>query len=258
MRFIIGLFTNLWKIYIGCIFSIFAILLYPFFLIVLIKDSWRKYSFSLFVCWSWLMRIFCFYHVKYIEKAELPDGPYVIVSNHTSYLDIFFMYSILPNHPFVFLGKSEILTYPIIRTYFKNLNIPVFRNEIRKVGMSYVLASKAIKEGWSLVIYPEGTIPMTEIPKLISFKNGAFKIAKEANVPIVALTFTNNYRLFSDPTMFYGPARPGISKCYIHPYISKEEVAKLSFSELKQKSFELIEGPLRKEYPHLYSKDGND
>ena len=69
------------------------------------------------------MRIFCFYIVRNVQSAELPDGPYIIVANHTSYLDIFFMYSMLPKHPFVFLGKSEILTYPIIRTYFKNLNI---------------------------------------------------------------------------------------------------------------------------------------
>ena len=200
------------------------------------------------------MRIFCFYHLRCVSRADLPKGPYIIVANHSSFLDIFFMYSILPNHPFVFLGKSEILTYPIIRTYFKNLNIPVFRNQIRKVGMSYVLASKAIKEGWSLVIFPEGTMPMTDIPKMIPFKNGAFKIAKEANIPIVPLTFTNNFRLFSDPIMFYGPARPGISKFYIHPFISKEEVSNLSFSELKKKSFDIIEGPLRKEYPHLYSK----
>ena len=124
--------------------------------------------------------------------------------------------------------------------------------------MSYVLASKAIKEGWSLVIFPEGTIPMTDIPRLIPFKNGAFKIAKQANIPIVPITFTNNFKLFSDPTMFYGPARPGISNFHVHPFISKEEVENLTFSELKKKSYDLIEAPLRKEYPHLYSKDVND
>ncbi len=258
MRFALGILTNLWKIYIGIVFSVFAVLLYPFFLVVLLRDSWKKFSFKLFVLWSWLMRIFCFYHVRCVEKAKLPEGPYIIVSNHASYLDIFFMYSILPSHPFVFLGKSEILTYPIIRTYFKNLNIPVYRNQIRKVGMSFVLASKAVKEGWSLVIFPEGTIPMVDIPKMIPFKNGAFKIAKEANIPIVPLTFTNNFKLFSDPTMFYGPARPGISNYHIHPYISREEVASSSFSELKEKCFDLIEEPLRKAYPDLYSKEGND
>ena len=65
--------------------------MYPFFLIVLIRPTWKKKSFKLFILWSWMMRILCFYRIKTIESAELPEGPYVIVSNHTSYLDIFFM-----------------------------------------------------------------------------------------------------------------------------------------------------------------------
>ena len=86
---------------------------------------------------------------------------------------------------------------------------------------------------------------------------GAFKIAKEAKVPIVPITFTTNHLLFSDPTMFFGPARPGISRYYVGPYISKEEVGRMSFSELKKLCFERVEAPLRKEYPNLYSNQGN-
>ena len=51
------------------------------------------------------------------------------MANHTSYLDIFLMYSILPKYPFVFLGKSEILSYPLIGTFFKDLNVPVDRKD---------------------------------------------------------------------------------------------------------------------------------
>ena len=203
------------------------------------------------------MRIFCFYIVRCVEKEALPEGPYIIAANHTSYLDIFFMYSMLPKHPFVFLGKSEILTYPIIRTYFKNLNIPVFRFDRKKVGVSFQLALEAIEEGWSLVIFPEGTIPEVDITKMMPFKNGAFKIAKEANVPIVPITFTTNHLLFSDPTMVFGPARPGVSRFYIGKYISKELVAQKSFTELKELCFSRVEAPLKKEYPHLYSNEGN-
>lgn len=255
MRLIIGLLSNLWKIYIFLVFSFFAILLYPLFRVILFNDSWKKYSFKLFMIWSWLMRIFCFYHVRCVHRHELPEGPYIIVANHTSYLDIFFMYSILPKHPFVFLGKSEILNYPIIRTYFKNLNIPVFRYNRKKVGLSFKLALEAIEEGWSLVIFPEGTIPSENIPKTIPFKNGAFKIAKSANVPIVPITFTTNHKLFSDPTMFYGPARPGISNFYVGQAITKEEVESLGFTELKKLCFDRVEEPLRKEYPSLFQNE---
>ena len=111
MKLLTGVFGLIWKFYIAIIFVFFAILLYPFFFAVLFRPHWKKFSFYLFIFWSWMMRIFCFYRVKTIENHELPDGPYVIIANHTSYLDIFFMYSILPKHPFVFLGISR-LTNP--------------------------------------------------------------------------------------------------------------------------------------------------
>lgn len=258
MKILLGLLRNLWKIYIFLVFSFFAILLYPLFRIMLFKKTWKKYSFKLFLIWSWLMRIFCFYIVRCESRENLPEGPYIIVANHTSYLDIFFMYSMLPKHPFVFLGKSEILTYPIIRTYFKNLNIPVFRFDKKRVGVSFTLAVDSIKDGWSLVIFPEGTIPEENIPKMLPFKNGAFKIAKAAAVPIVPITFTTNHLLFSDPTMLFGPARPGVSKFHVGKAIDREDVERLSFSELKALAFERVEAPLRKEYPDLYSNVGND
>lgn len=251
MKIVFGILGLFWKLYIALIFIVFAILFYPFFLVVLLNSNWKKFSFKLFIIWSWLMRIFCFYGVKRIKNADLPEGPYIIISNHSSYLDIFFMYSILPKHPFVFLGKSEILSYPIIRTYFKNLNIPVFRNDSKKAGQSYHLAEKAVKEGWSLVIFPEGGIPDKECPKMMGFKHGAFKLAKTLNIPIVPLTFTNNYKLFSDPTEILGPARPGIARLYVHPFISEERIQNMETKELSNLCFEIINEPIIKEHPYL-------
>jgi 1-acyl-sn-glycerol-3-phosphate acyltransferase len=246
-----GILGLIWKLYIAIVFAIFAILFYPFFLVILINQKWKKFSFKLFLTWSWMMRIFCFYGVRKVKSSELPEGPYIIISNHSSYLDIFLMYSVLPKHPFVFLGKSEILSYPIIRTYFKNLNIPVFRGDKSKAGQSYNLAAKAVKEGWSIVIFPEGGIPDKQCPKMIPFKNGAFKLAKTLNIPIVPLTFTNNYKLFSDPTEILGPAGPGISRMYIHDFVSQEMIQNMEVKELNKLCFDCINQPILSENPHL-------
>ncbi len=186
--------------------------------------------------------------------AELPEGPYVIVSNHSSYLDIFVMHSLMPKHPFLFLGKGEILSYPIIRTYFKGLNIPVHRKDRAKAAKSFGLAKNAVKGGWSLVIFPEGTIPDAGNPAMLPFKAGAFKLAKELGVPIVPITFTNNFLLFSDPGKLLGLARPGISRVYIHPFLSAEKVSLLSEIELLNVCFDTINEPLIKEYPELLMK----
>lgn len=251
MRNVRGIFSLMWKCYVGSIFVLFALALYPLFAILLSNKKWKKTSFRLFVFWSWMMRIFCLYAVKKVKNAPIPDGPYIIISNHSSYLDIFFMHSLMPKHPFLFLGKGEILGYPIIRTYFKGLNIPVHRKDRAKAAQSFVMAKKAVNEGWSLVIFPEGTIPDEGNPKMIPFKAGAFKLAKALNIPIVPITFTNNWTLFSDPTDLLGPARPGISHVYIHPHISIEEMADLTEKELSELCFQRINAPILEEYPGL-------
>jgi 1-acyl-sn-glycerol-3-phosphate acyltransferase len=247
MRLIKGIPAFIWKVYVGIVFSVFALLLYPLFLVVLSTPTWKKLSFRLFVLWSWIMRFFCFYHVKKVRNSPLPKGPYILISNHSSYLDIFLMYSIFPEHPFLFLGKGEILSYPIISTYFRGLNIPVHRKDRGKAAKSFIQAKKEVKNGWSLVIFPEGGIPNDNHPQMIPFKKGAFHLAKALEIPIVPVTFTNHYRLFSDPMDFLGGAHPGVSRVYIHPFITAEKIAEHSEKELSDLCFNLIEGPLKEE-----------
>jgi len=254
MQKIVGVFGLIWKLYIALVFFIFALLFYPFFWVLQLRPSWRKHGFQIFILWSWLLRIFCIYPVRVKLKSPLPKAPFIIVSNHTSYLDIFLLPSILPKHPFAFLGKAEILKYPIVRTYFKALNIPVYRKDKSKAGQALGQAKKAMEGGWSIVIFPEGTIPEENIPQMYPFKNGAFRLAKNLNVPILPLTFTQNFHLFSDPTQILGPAHPGVVEVHIHPYISVEEIAARSSEEISDKCFELIEAPLKAAHPHLFKK----
>lgn len=246
MKFTQGIIGLLFKLYIAVVFFLTLLIFYLPINLFKQKKQTKKYCFNLFVCWSWLFRILCFIHVKYIKKSAIPEGPYIIVSNHASYLDIFLMYSILPKHAFLFLGKSEILSYPLMKSFFIRLNIPVFRGT-RKAAQSFVEARNAIKNGWSLVIFPEGGIPDDHNPKMISFKDGAFKLAKSLKVPLVPMTFKNNHLLFSDPTHLLGPARPGISKVYLHETITVEMIEQLSEAELSQMAFKVIEKPLLKD-----------
>lgn len=225
--------------------------MYPFIAPLLNSIKNKKRAFKLFVIWSWIFRVFGFYFVRKRKESELPKGPFLIVANHASYLDIFLMYSILPKQPFLFLGKSEILSYPLIKTFFKKLNIPVYRNNKRKAAESVISALKEIKNGWGIMIFPEGGIPDINSPKMVPFKKGAFILAKQGNIPIVPITFTNNFFLFSDPTKILGPAMPGISQVYIHEYIDLDVIQRLSLEELSDYCFEIINGPILEKYPNL-------
>ena len=208
------------------------------------KEVWKKYSHTFFCIWSWSIRLFSLYFVKKVKISPLPKGPFIIISNHSSYLDIFLMHSILPRSPFVFLGKSELLKYPILGSYFKLLHIPVFRDNKMKAAKSFVQAKQMVKKGWSLMIFPEGGIPDDNVPHMAPFKEGAFKLAKNLSIPIIPLTFTNSYKLFSDPSNYFGGARPGIMSVFVHDYVSPELIATLTEEELMKKCFDIINEPL--------------
>jgi len=251
VKTLLGIFGLIWKIYIAIIFVVTAVFLYPVIATLLADPRNKRKAFKVFVFWSWLFRVLCLYGVKKVKDSEMPDGPYLIVANHASYLDIFLMYSYLSKEPFLFLGKSEILKYPLIKTFFKKMNIPVYRDSQIKAAKSLIQAAREVKNGWSIMIFPEGGIPDNDSPRMVEFKQGAFQLAKNVNVPIVPITFTNNHKLFSDPTNILGPARPGISHVHIHPYITREEIESLSQKELSQKCFETINAPILELHPEF-------
>lgn len=170
----------------------------------------------------WIARyfsIFSFIPVRTEWKGELPEPPYIICSNHSSYLDILFL--MIPfSQRFVFLGKGEILQWPYFRMFFEGMNIPVPRRDHRKAHEAFLKAGKELEKGVPLAIFPEGTIP-PHAPRMGNFKNGAFKLAEARQVPVVPVTFLDNWKRFpvTEEDSFWGNLRPGRSRIIVHPPI---------------------------------------
>lgn len=143
------------------------------------------------------------------------------------------------------MGKSEILSYPLMKTFFKRLNIPVHRNDRIKAAKSFIQAKNAVQEGWSIVIFPEGGIPDDNLPEMVEFKSGAFKLSKNAQIPIVPITFLDHYHMFSDPDQVLGYAHPGVSRIYMHDAIPVELQNTMTETELSDYVFAILAGPLR-------------
>ena len=119
MKIGLGILSLFWKMFVGIVFSTTALLFYPFLSITVSRPKLHKLAFRGFVVWSWTFRILTFYHIKRIQMGKLPKGPIIFLPNHASFLDIFILPSLFPHHPFLFMGKAEILSYPLIRTYFQ-------------------------------------------------------------------------------------------------------------------------------------------
>lgn len=237
-------FRILYRIYFAAVFFLVLLVLYPIFWILLLKRENFDRVFRLKVMTSKIILFLDFIYLKKRQPTpQLPPGPVVICSNHASYLDIILMYQILPKKKFLFIGKAELLKWPIINIFFKNLDISVNR-EKRSSGMKSILRAKQeIENGWSIVIFPEGGIPV-DTPELAPFKNGAFKLAIDAQIPILPITILDNWKLFDVDPLLTGPARPGISNVIIHEPIPTIGLDKKDLINLRQQTFETINEPL--------------
>lgn len=156
--------------------------------------------------------------------GSIPDDEntsYIICSNHSSYLDVLMLYAIFPNY-FIIMGKKELGDVPLFNIYFKKMNILVDRKNAKAAHTSIVKACEAMEKGCNLAIFPEGTIPHTA-PRMKPLKNGAFRVARQLKMPIIPITFPNNYYLLEDSMKFGAHSRPGLANAYIHPPIHIKE-----------------------------------
>ncbi len=236
----------LYRIYFALVFFIVLAILYPIFWILLLNRKNFDRVFKLKVFTARIILSLDFIGLKRIGKIpNLTNGPYVVCANHSSYLDIILMYRVLPKNKFLFIGKSELLKWPIINIFFKKIDIAVDRQK-RSSGMrSIIRAKEELNHNWSIVIFPEGGIP-GNTPQLNSFKNGAFKLAIDTQVPILPITIVDNWKLFKTDPILTGNARPGFSRIIIHEPIPTIGTNRKDLINLRQKTFDKINEPLLK------------
>ena len=249
MKHLLKPFVILYRLYFAMVFFGVLLVLYPVFWFFLLSDKHHKKVVRLKVYTAkTILFLQGVYHQKISVTSKLGDGPYVICANHASYLDILTMYSAFNHHRFLFIGKKELLTWPIINIFFKNIDIAIDRNKPREAIKSLEHAKQQLKNKWSIAIFPEGIIPL-DAPKISRFKNGAFKIAIETQTPILPVTFIDNWRLFQADPVTTGRAHPGRSRIIIHDPISTVGLTEKDLVSLRNQTYEIINATLVKYHP---------
>ena len=114
---------------------------------------------------------------------HVPEGePHIYVSNHVSWFDVLALAAALPHYRFV--AKAEIFGVPIFgRGALAVGTIPIERENRKAAFESYKVAADRIREGASVVVYPEGTRGREYA--LRPFKKGPFVLAIAAKAPVV-------------------------------------------------------------------------
>lgn len=201
-----------------------------------------KYAYKFIRFWSYGM----FYgmglrhEITKLSHQQLEKGKqYVMISNHTSIMDIMLTCILFPHHPICFVGKKELVKIPIFGTIYKRICVMVDRSSARSRADVYRRCAEKMEEGCSIVIFPEGGVPDDTSIILDEFKDGAFTLSSKHNSPIVIHTFIGLKEIFPfDNSKGY----PGKVKVFYNGILAPSNSPK----DLKLSAFETIKKTLVK------------
>lgn len=231
MEFIKYPLTLLYRIWFYVLVLVLILALFPFILVTILSEKTYPLFFKIARLWAKIILIGMGFNYKISGDTFFEEGKsYMLVANHTSMTDIMLMLVLVKNHPFVFVGKKELAQIPIFGFIYKRVSILVDRSNSKSRYQVFERAQKRIQQGLSICIFPEGGVPEEHIV-LDEFKDGAFRIAIEHQLPIIPMVFYDNKKRFSY-TFFSGS--PGKMRAKILPIIETKGKTLEDKNEIKQ------------------------
>jgi 1-acyl-sn-glycerol-3-phosphate acyltransferase len=188
-----GKLYSLWSL---SVFGLLFMLLFPFFLVLIFFPRFQNYAYYINKIWGYGCLILCGLPIQPKFAQALHTGPYIYCANHFSLIDII-SFCTAPT-PIKFMGKNELANIPLFGYMFRKLHIAVPRSSTKGSYQAFLQAKQAIDDGFSLVIFPEGGIFTKQPPQMVRFKEGAFRLAAEKQIPIVPVSFPDNWIILPD------------------------------------------------------------
>jgi 1-acyl-sn-glycerol-3-phosphate acyltransferase len=243
MKLFKQIFATFYRIWFYLIIALATILLFPFLLISILKHSWYPFFFKVARAWSAFIiyGIGCYPIIKRDIQYEKSKS-YMFVANHTSMTDIMLMFY-ATKKPFVFVGKKELAKIPLFGYIYKRTCILVDRGNTKSRVEAFRRAEIRLNEGLSVCIFPEGGVPEDLSLLLDEFKDGAFRLAIEHQIPIAPMTFHDNKKRF--PYSFF-IGGPGKMRVKLHKLIPTSNLTLDNRKELKKETRDVILGELLK------------
>lgn len=210
----------LWRIWFYVLMAVPILVMFPFLVISILKEKWYPYFFIMARIWAKFILYGMGFYYKIERQQEPEEGKsYMFIANHTSMADIMLMLAITRN-PFVFVGKKELVKIPLFGFFYKRTCILVDRTSSKSRMEVFNRAQKRLSQGLSICIFPEGGVPDESI-LLDEFKDGAFRLAIEHEIPIIPITFADNKKRFSY-TFLSG--KPGLMRVKMHRFIETKGI----------------------------------
>ena len=205
----------------------------------------HKIALKINYIWAWCFMKMAFIPVRRVFQFKVDrKQQYILCANHFSYLDIPIL-GLFPR-PFKFVGKSSLARIPVFGYMYNALHITVNRSSYKSRANSLLKAKEALDKGFNLGFFPEGGIRLEDYPHMMDFKDGAFKLATEYNLPIVPVTLPDDYHILADDDLL-NIRRKKCRIVYHEPIWPK--VGEDAFRQLKEDVFRVIQTELNNSQP---------
>ncbi|XP_066569098.1 1-acyl-sn-glycerol-3-phosphate acyltransferase beta [Amia ocellicauda] len=200
-------------------------------------------------------------HVKYFLGLRFQvsgwehlqtEGPYVIISNHQSSLDVLAMMEILPDRC-TMVAKKE-LVYAGTVGIVSWLGGIVFINRKKTSDAKSVMTDAAntmLQDQIRLWVFPEGT--RNQKGDLLPFKKGAFHLAVQAQAPIIPLVISSYSNFYLGKEKQFNS---GTITLKILPKIPTKGLTTDDVSDLCDKSYQIMRSVFMEISPQLGQSNG--
>ncbi|MGN1383368.1 MAG: lysophospholipid acyltransferase family protein [Eubacterium sp.] len=168
------------------------------------------------------------------ENLPKEDG-FLVIANHQGYADILSLLIAMDERQIGFIAKDSLEKVPMLGRWIRNIGgLFLKRGNPREAMKSLQEGANRLKQGYNLVIFPEGT--RSRETRMRHFKRGSFKMAFKAKVPIVPVTLEGAYHVYEE-TGVYHPAELHVR---IHPYVETADLDRHAQNEAENQIEETI------------------
>lgn len=234
---------RIYSVYSLSLFALIFICMLPLFALLIKTNRRHPLVFLLHRIWAFLFYILSFIPIRkeYSDKVDL-QKQYIYCSNHFSYLDIPAL-GINKIRP-IFVGKSSLGKIPLFGYMYRNIHITLDRDKLKSRYNALEKCADELDQGHNLVIFPEGGITSKNPPRMARFKDGAFRLAIEKQLPIVPVTIPYNWIILPDDGKFLLHRHKNL--VIFHDPIDTTGKTLDDLNDLKTQVFNVINGELEK------------
>lgn len=157
--------------------------------------------------------------VEIVGDENIPkDRNVLFVSNHQGNFDIPMLVKYL-DKPKGFIAKEELEKVPLLRDWMKAVkSVTMNRNNPRESILAIKQGVELLKQGYSLVLFPEGT--RSRDGSLGDFKAGGLKLATKSKVDVVPITIDGTMDIMQKDSLIIKPAKVRVT---VSPVIDMSE-----------------------------------